>query len=184
MEAWKPNTSYFDDANQETFVAQIETPEAVENIEAIAAVRGVDRLFIGPGRPGRRLRTSAHRPSRRGRRGRAALGGTGWPGVSPQARGSDPLSQARRQIVPWGGDALMNALGAAAKAGGPAGRLVRRHHRLHQEAALWTCNHACDKRSANTSITCRPGSSTSTRLAPVAPPGLPVARRAVAGPVA
>ncbi len=29
-------------------IAQIETPEAVENVEAIAAVEGVDVLFIGP----------------------------------------------------------------------------------------------------------------------------------------
>lgn len=37
-------------ANRETVIAvQIETPEALENVEAIAAVKGVDVLFIGPG---------------------------------------------------------------------------------------------------------------------------------------
>lgn len=37
-------------ANRETFlVVQIETPEAVENVEEIAAVPGVDLLFVGPG---------------------------------------------------------------------------------------------------------------------------------------
>lgn len=37
-------------ANRETFlVVQIETPAAVENVDAIAAVPGVDILFIGPG---------------------------------------------------------------------------------------------------------------------------------------
>ena len=36
-------------ANRETFlVVQIETPEAVENVDAIAAVEGVDGLFVGP----------------------------------------------------------------------------------------------------------------------------------------
>jgi len=37
-------------ANRETLlVVQIETPEAVENVEEIAAVPGVDMLFVGPG---------------------------------------------------------------------------------------------------------------------------------------
>lgn len=43
-------------ANQETFlVVQIETPEAVQNVDAIAAVAGVDGLFVGPGDLGLRL---------------------------------------------------------------------------------------------------------------------------------
>ncbi|MBE7497818.1 MAG: aldolase [Verrucomicrobiaceae bacterium] len=41
---------YTDQANHETFLTvQIETPQALENAEAIAAVPGVDILFIGPG---------------------------------------------------------------------------------------------------------------------------------------
>lgn len=41
---------YTDQANQETFlVVQIETPQALENAEAIAAVPGVEVLFLGPG---------------------------------------------------------------------------------------------------------------------------------------
>ncbi|MEX1229602.1 MAG: aldolase/citrate lyase family protein [Planctomycetaceae bacterium] len=40
---------YTDEANRETFLTvQIETVEAVENVEKIAAVEGVDVLFIGP----------------------------------------------------------------------------------------------------------------------------------------
>ena len=40
---------YADDVNRETFVVvQIETPQAVANVDAIAAVDGVDGLFIGP----------------------------------------------------------------------------------------------------------------------------------------
>ena len=40
---------YADGVNRETFVVvQIETPQAVENADAIAAVDGVDGLFIGP----------------------------------------------------------------------------------------------------------------------------------------
>ncbi len=46
-------------ANRETFLAvQIETPEGVRNSEAIAAVEGVDLLFVGPGDLGLRLRQS------------------------------------------------------------------------------------------------------------------------------
>jgi 2-keto-3-deoxy-L-rhamnonate aldolase RhmA len=48
---------YASHANRETFlVVQIETPLAVENVEAIAAVKGVDCLFFGPGDLGFRLR--------------------------------------------------------------------------------------------------------------------------------
>lgn len=40
---------YFSEANQRgTVVAQIETPEAAENASEIAAVDGVDVLFVGP----------------------------------------------------------------------------------------------------------------------------------------
>jgi len=46
-------------ANRETFLTvQIETPEAVRNADAIAAVEGVDILFVGPGDLGLRLRQS------------------------------------------------------------------------------------------------------------------------------
>lgn len=41
---------YTDQVNRETFLTvQIETPLALENVEAIAAVPGVDVLFLGPG---------------------------------------------------------------------------------------------------------------------------------------
>jgi 4-hydroxy-2-oxoheptanedioate aldolase len=50
--------------NAETFlVVQIETPEAVENVEAIAAVEGVDGFFIGLGDLGFRLKQSPDHPS-------------------------------------------------------------------------------------------------------------------------
>lgn len=41
---------YIEQANRETcLIVQIETPQALENIDAIAAVPGVDVLFLGPG---------------------------------------------------------------------------------------------------------------------------------------
>ena len=48
---------YIDAANRETFlVVQIETPQAVANVDEIAAVEGVDGLFIGPGDLGLRIK--------------------------------------------------------------------------------------------------------------------------------
>lgn len=48
---------YLAEVNRQTFlVVQIETPQAVANAEAIAAVEGVDGLFIGPGDLGLRLK--------------------------------------------------------------------------------------------------------------------------------
>ena len=44
-------------ANQETFlVVQVETPQAVNNVDEIAGVAGVDGIFIGPGDLGLRLK--------------------------------------------------------------------------------------------------------------------------------
>lgn len=59
LEVWQPNSTYTDDANRESFIAiQIETPEALANVEEIAAVSGVDALFVGPGDLGLRLNQS------------------------------------------------------------------------------------------------------------------------------
>jgi 2-keto-3-deoxy-L-rhamnonate aldolase RhmA len=50
--------------NAETFlVVQIETPEAVDNVDAIARIEGVDGLFIGTGDLGFRLKQSTEHPS-------------------------------------------------------------------------------------------------------------------------
>ncbi len=46
-------------ANSETFlVVQIETPQAVDNVDEIAAIAGVDCLFFGPGDFGFRVRNT------------------------------------------------------------------------------------------------------------------------------
>ena len=48
-------------ANQETFlVVQIETPQALGNVDEIASVAGVDGLFVGPGDLGLRLRQAGN----------------------------------------------------------------------------------------------------------------------------
>jgi 4-hydroxy-2-oxoheptanedioate aldolase len=49
--------TFLDSSNQETFlVVQVETPEAIANIETIAATPGLDGIFVGPGDLGLRIR--------------------------------------------------------------------------------------------------------------------------------
>lgn len=58
--------TYLEDANRETFLmVQIETPLAVQNVNDIAALAGVDVLFIGPGDLSVRLgcKPSIHDPA-------------------------------------------------------------------------------------------------------------------------
>lgn len=56
LDAWREGGSYTLDANKETFVfAQIETPSAVTKADEIAAVAGIDGLFVGSGDLGMRL---------------------------------------------------------------------------------------------------------------------------------
>jgi 4-hydroxy-2-oxoheptanedioate aldolase len=116
VEAWRPNSTYFEDANRENFiVAQIETPEAVENIDAIAATPGIDLVFIGPADMTCRLHASGSAltlPEIVERVSAAARAhGKAW-GIT--AGSIEDLARYRSlgaQMVPWGGDfALMGVL--------------------------------------------------------------------------
>ena len=56
LDAIGPNSTYIDDINRETFVVvQIETPDALENVDDIASVPGIDAFFVGPGDLGLRV---------------------------------------------------------------------------------------------------------------------------------
>jgi 2-keto-3-deoxy-L-rhamnonate aldolase RhmA len=111
FDAWPPGSTYIADANRETFLlVQIETPAAVAAAEAIAAVPGVDCLFIGPGDlrlrheaagldPAAELEAAIQQVT-------AAVHkhGKAWGITAPSL---DVLARYRRmgaQIVPWGGD--------------------------------------------------------------------------------
>ena len=86
LEVWQPNSTYTDDANRESFIAiQIETPEALANVEEIASVPGVDALFVGPGDLGLRLNQSSS--------------GTE---ISLEAAIAQVADAARRQGIAWG----------------------------------------------------------------------------------
>jgi len=53
---WNEGSTYTEDANRETFVVvQVETPQALANVEEIAAIEGLDGLFVGPADLGLRL---------------------------------------------------------------------------------------------------------------------------------
>ncbi|MDP6124151.1 MAG: aldolase/citrate lyase family protein [Candidatus Latescibacteria bacterium] len=97
------------DANKETFlVCQIETPEAVENAEAIAAIDGVDLLFVGPADLSLRLEHSETGATLDDAietvRAAAAKHGKRW-GIT--AGTIEDLTHRRElgaSMIPWGGD--------------------------------------------------------------------------------
>jgi 4-hydroxy-2-oxoheptanedioate aldolase len=117
LDTLRPGRQYTTDANHETFiVAQIETPEAVANVDAIAAVDGIDCLFVGPADLGLRLAVATDRafslPEAVEQVAAAARRhGKAW---AITAGTVDDLARYRAmgaQLVPWGGDyALMKVL--------------------------------------------------------------------------
>jgi 4-hydroxy-2-oxoheptanedioate aldolase len=102
-------SDYVRTANEETFiVCQIETTEAMDNVDAIAAVEGVDVLFIGPGDLGMRLQ---HDP-----KGRTLDDAIDIVGAACEKHGKhwgitagtlEELTDRRNRgakLIPWGGD--------------------------------------------------------------------------------
>lgn len=116
IETWKPGSTYYEDANRETFiVAQIETPEGLENAEAIAAVPGINALFVGPSDLGHRLALSGSGTTLEQAIAQVAAAcarhhkAWGLPSSSPEDL--KRYKQMGAQLAIWGGDfALMNML--------------------------------------------------------------------------
>ncbi len=117
IDVWKEGTTYYEDANRETFiVGQIETVEGLRNVDAIAAVEGIDVVFIGPADLTHRLETDPNvnwtlddaisRVSDAAERHGKAWGITaGTPEQVANYRGLGA------SLVPWGGDfSLMKVL--------------------------------------------------------------------------
>lgn len=112
-----PGDEFVDHSNRETFlVVQIETPEAVANADAIAAVEGVDIMFVGPGDLGLRINrtdtTLTIAEAYESVAAAAAKHGKAWgaPGIS-----LDNMKEIRSkgaQLIAHGGDtiALLNML--------------------------------------------------------------------------
>ncbi len=111
LEAWRPDSQYTAEANRETFiVAQIETPEAIANVKEIAAVPGIDCLFVGPGDLGLRLSVlqesatmTLHQAIEEVAKA-ARQCGKAW-GIAAGSREElDRYYQMGAQLIPWGGD--------------------------------------------------------------------------------
>jgi 2-keto-3-deoxy-L-rhamnonate aldolase RhmA len=110
LDTLRPGSQYTEEANRETFiVAQIETPDAVANVDAIAGVEGIDCLFVGPADLGLRLSVATGGemtlPQAVERVAAAAhRHGKAW---AITAGTVDDLARYRSmgaQLVPWGGD--------------------------------------------------------------------------------
>lgn len=111
LEAYAPGSTYTCDANRETFiVAQIETPEAVANAERIAAVPGIDCLFVGPADLGLRLSVAqdSAKPTLSEAIERVATAarqhGKAWGRAVTSFDDLVRYSRMGAQLVPWGND--------------------------------------------------------------------------------
>lgn len=108
---------FTDEANRETFlVVQIETPEAVANVEEIAAVEGVDGLFIGPGDLGLRIKKTETELTLENAVATVAAAakrhGKAWGCPAASADKVKQLREQGAQLIAFGGEfrALMNLL--------------------------------------------------------------------------
>ncbi|MEX1020065.1 MAG: aldolase/citrate lyase family protein [Litorilinea sp.] len=123
IDVWFPESTYIEDANRETFIlTQVETLEAVANAEEIAAIPGVDGLFIGPADLNLRIAS--------GKAGHgmtmekaietvaaaAAQHGKVWGITAGSLADIQRFREMGAQIVPWGGDfALRSVLEACSQ---------------------------------------------------------------------
>ena len=121
-DSWLPDSTYIQDANRETFlVAQIETPEAVANADEIAAVPGIDALFVGPSDLGLRLDAdpsigmnvdeAVAQVAAAARKHHKV-----WARTASSIEELDAYRQQGAQMIPFGGDfALINVLKTASE---------------------------------------------------------------------
>jgi 4-hydroxy-2-oxoheptanedioate aldolase len=111
LQGWGVNPRYTGDANDETFiVAQIETPEAVTKADEVAAVPGIDALFVGTGDLGLRLAV-APRPDVKNLdsaieqvAAAAHRHGKAWGAATASLEALLRYRRMGAQIIPWGND--------------------------------------------------------------------------------
>lgn len=110
---FSPLPGYLDEANRETFLmVQLESPNSLDHVDAIAAVPGVDVLMFGPGDfsilagiPGQFDHPLIHEAYRRVDAA-AKRAGKWWATTSPSAEHSKMLLDLGANIVCHGGDLL------------------------------------------------------------------------------
>lgn len=117
LATWKEGSTYIQDAIDETFiVAQIETPEAVANAEAVAAVPGIDLIFLGPGDLQLRLDADptndlTMEKATLAMKAAAEKTGKQWGRTAGSIEEVAKYRAMGAAMVPWGGDfSLMNVL--------------------------------------------------------------------------
>jgi 4-hydroxy-2-oxoheptanedioate aldolase len=125
-----PITEYIRAANDQTFVVvQIEDPAALENVEPIAAVEGVDVLFLGPadfsvlsGIPGQFDHPLVEDAARK-IAAAARKTGKAWGMPSPSPERTRELLERRALFIAHGADILMvkSGLEAIRRSFGPLG---------------------------------------------------------------
>jgi len=111
LESGRSVSAFTTEANEQTFiVAQIETPEALMNIDEIAAVPGIDCLFIGPGDLSLRLSVSED-PTKVSLAdavvrvaGAARRNSKVWGMAVASVEAVTQYAQMGAQILPWGSD--------------------------------------------------------------------------------
>ena len=114
---WKEGSTFIEDAIRETFiVAQIETPEALANAAEIAAVPGIDLIFLGPGDMQLRFDADADNQmtmdeATLAMKAAAEQSGKLWGRTAGSIEEIARYRALGASMVPWGGDfALINVL--------------------------------------------------------------------------
>lgn len=111
LESWEKGSDYTQEANSETFViAQIETPEAVVHADEVAAVEGIDALYVGSGDLGLRLAVSGgsgdnglDRAIEKVAEASRTHGKT-WGAASGSLEAITKYWQMGARVITWGGD--------------------------------------------------------------------------------
>lgn len=111
VESWEKGSDYTQEANHETFVfAQIETPEAVIHSDEVAAVEGIDALYVGSGDLGLRLAVKGDSPANALDSAIAKVAeasryqGKAWGAACGSLEAVAKYWQMGARVITWGGD--------------------------------------------------------------------------------